>query len=286
MPKPRKSSKEKQDQAPSLHPDAMRAMAERMLAGVGSDRRTPEQQAQELAYEAMETPVGDRYFQLITRALELDRENVDALLMAVFASEYSVDKRIEWLRHIVGIAEKKLGKEAFKEYVPHFWGFIETRPYMRARERLAGELHAAGRLEEAIQEYSGMMALNENDNQGSRYILLPSYLALGRLEEARALMRHHEYDCESNVIFSWGQVLERLLSKDEPGALKALAVARKQNPHMEVYLKKHRKLPKNRPASYAPGTLEEAQCYAVILLSAWEPHPDAIAWLSWQSKQA
>jgi hypothetical protein len=69
----------------------------------------------------------------VRQALELDPENVDALLMLEEAPNQSDKERIERLRGIVAIGAKRLGKKVFRELVPHFWGFIETRPYMRAR---------------------------------------------------------------------------------------------------------------------------------------------------------
>jgi hypothetical protein len=80
-------------------------------------------------------------------------------------------------------------------------------------------------------------------------------------------------------------VLERLLSGDKASATKALAVARKQNAHMEAYLKGHRKLPKNLPGSYKPGSKEEALCYADILMAVWKAHPAAVTWLGLVGKR-
>ncbi len=200
--------------------------------------------------------------------------------MVLESTNMDGEGRIGALQRIVAVAAKRLGKKAFKEFVPHFWGVLDTRPYMRARMQLAEALREAGRLEEAIEEYKELLRLNENDNQGVRYHLLPSLLALGRLEEARDLMNIYQGDCMWNVVFAWGQVLERLLSSDEAGASKALAVARKQNAYIEVYLKEHRKLPKLLPDSYSPGSKEEALCYAEVLLMAWTRHPEAWAWLA------
>lgn len=278
MPKPRKPT----DPIPPPNPAALRAMMERTLGGLGPNKRSNEQRAQELVYDAWEAPTAERGLRLVQQALELDAENVDALLMMADAAGFKGDERMEVLRGIVAAGAKRLGKKAFQELVPHFWGFHETRPYMRARERLAEELRAAGRLEEAIKEYDEMLALNENDNQGVRYHLLPSLLALGRLEAAQALMNRYKDECEWNVVFAWGRVLERVLSGDA-AAGKALAVARKQNAHMEAYLKGHRKLPKNLPGSYSPGSKEEALCFAEPLLMAWTRHPDSQAWLSSQA---
>ncbi|HAV63793.1 MAG TPA: hypothetical protein DCY13_15690, partial [Verrucomicrobiales bacterium] len=195
-------------------------------------------------------------------------------------------ERIEVLRDIVAAGARRLGRKAFKELVPQFWGFIETRPYMRAREALAGALLEAGRLDEAAAEYAEMLTLNENDNQGVRYELLPVLLAQSRLDEARALMERYQDDCGWSVVFAWGRVLERFLSGDEAAATRALAVARKQNRHMEAYLKGSRKLPANLPGSYTPGSREEALCYADVLMTAWKAQPEALAWLSRQAPRS
>lgn len=185
------------------------------------------------------------------------------------------------IRALMGRA---LGEKAIKELVPHFWGFIETRPYMRARQALADELRMAGRLHESAQEYAEMLTLNENDNQGVHYELLAIYLAMGRVEEARALMERYPGDCDFNAVFLWGRVLERLLSDDAAGARKGLAAARKQNPHAEPYVTGRRKPPKSPPDSYSPGSREEAACYAETLAMAWSAHPEARAWVAKEGK--
>ncbi len=257
---------------------------ERTLSETGAKRRSAEQRAQDLVYDAMEAATPQQYLDLALQALDLDPANVDALLMVLDAAGCDGEERIDALQGIVVIAAKRLGKKAFKELKPHFWGVLETRPYMRAQLQLAEELRAAGRLEEAIEEYEEMLLLNKNDNQGVRYHLLPCLLALRRMDEARKLLKRHAGEWEWNVVFAWSRVLERLVSGDEPRASKALVAARKQNPHMEVYLKGPRRLPKSLPASYSQGSKEEALCYAEPMLMAWQRHPEAGAWLAVQSK--
>jgi tetratricopeptide (TPR) repeat protein len=266
-----------------ITPDALRTMMERSLGGLGRNKRSAEQRAQELAYDAMEARTITEHLRLVRQALELDSENVDALLMLSEAANFGGEEGLYVLRGIVAIGAKRLGKEAFEEMVPHFWGFHETRPYMRARARLAEELRATGRLADAIVEYNEMLALNENDNQGVRYHLLPCLLALGRLDAARTLFQRFDGECEWSVVFAWGSVLEQLLAGDNTAAAMALLVARKQNAHMEAYLKGQRKLPKTLPDSYSPGSKEEALCFAELLLMAWTPHAAAQAWLTAQS---
>jgi len=217
------------------------------MRGMRGSKRDLKEAAQEIAFDAMDATTWERRMSLVRQALELDPENVDALLMAEEVCSLNPEERIQILRGIVATGARALGKNAFKELVPHFWGFMETRPYMRAREWLATALYDAQRLEEAAEEYMEMLTLNENDNQGIRYLLLPVLLRLGRLDAASALMKRYEADCDWSVVFAWGRVLFFLISGDEGGATKALASARANNSHIEVYLRGHRKLPKKYP---------------------------------------
>ncbi len=265
----------------ALSPGSARALMERTLREIaGTGEKQNQRRAQELIYDAMEADTPERIAGLVAQAYKLDPENVDALLMMARMAGFEGEERIAFLRTIVKKGAKRLGKKAFKELVPHFWGFLETRPYMRARQELAEELRSAGRLEEAAVEYAEMLVLNENDNQGVRYHYLPCLLVLNRLEDARSLMKRYTDDVKWNTVFAWCHVLERVLSEDEPGARKALAAARKQNGFTEAYLKGHRKLPKSLPSSYAPHSREEAQCYAEPLLMAWRAHEGAQKWLA------
>ena len=75
--------------------------------------------------------------------------------------------------------ERALGAQAFEEDVGHFWGLLETRPYMRARAGLAASLWTAGDEVEAVEHYQDMLRLNPGDNQGHRYVLLGCLLQMG-----------------------------------------------------------------------------------------------------------
>src|SRR5581483_4513429 len=240
---------------------------------LSSTARVSEKQAfeaQQLFYDAMAATTAKEQEKLIHKVLNLDPTNVDALLYAAQNSGLSGELHIEVLRKIVALGEKNLGPKAFKEFAGAFWGFIETRPYMRAREILAEQLRAAGRIDEAIAEWEAMLKLNPNDNQGVRYNLLPCYLMLKRLDKAGQLFAKYDGEYLYSAVFSWGRVLERLLLEDFPGAKKALTVSRKQNQHMEAYLKGNRKPPKRSPEVYAPGSKEEAVCFAEPLSEAWK----------------
>ena len=275
--------KKSQKQSEQHNPAAMLTLMDGFLrAKLGK----PVDESQDLAYQAMESESFDEHIGLLKDALTLDAGNVDALLMLVSAAEFKGEERIRILRAVVEVGARRLGKNAFKELAPHFWGHVETRPYMRARMQLSEALRAEGKIEETIKEYQDILHLNEIDNLGVRYLLLPGLMTLNRLEEAQALLKQYEDESEWSVVFSWCQVLERLLSKDDAGATKALTAARKQNPHMEKYLKGHSKIPKELPGSYSPGSNDEAITYAEPLVVAWNKFPDAMAWLHMQNDRA
>ena len=260
-------------------PRSLLRSIERALAAKSNE---PPDRAQELFYEAMEAPSEAEELKLLEKALKLDAGNVDVLLALLRYETFSPAEEIQFLQNLVQLAEMRLGPKAFKEFAGAFWGFHETRPYMRARERLAEALRHAGRHDEAIAEWNAMLELNPGDNQGVRYLLLPALLTLNRLEAARKLFEQYPGDLEFNAVFAWGRVLERFLAEDLPGAVAALAAARKQNPHLQVYVKGHRQIPKTMPEAYAPGSKEEAVCYAEVVRAAWEKHPAALKWLEAQ----
>lgn len=229
----------------------------------------------------MEAESEAQHFALLEKALKLDPGNVDVLLALLPYDLDAIDDEIAALRKIVHLAEGRLGPKAFKEMAGAFWGFHETRPYMRARCRLAETLRTAGRIPEAIEEYEGMLQLNPNDNQGIRYSLLACLLMENRLQEVRNLFEAYADEEKWSVAFAWGHVLERFLSGDLPGAKAALAAAKKQNPHMLGYIKGV-KLLRPAPPSYAPGSKEEALSFAELLYKMWATHPAAREWLDAQ----
>ena len=253
---------------------------ERAMGGAakGKDRQ---RQAQELVYDAWEAADTDDMFNLLQEAVELDPVNVDAWLGLMDFEKLDENERIEMLRKLVAMGEKNLGKKVFNEDKGHFWGLLETRPYMRARSQFALRLMEAGRHEESIAEHEAMLELNPNDNQGVRYGLMALYLAVKRLDGARWLFKQYD-EQKFSTVWAWGYVLERLLSEDTAGAAKALQAARKQNPHAQAYFLEHRKLPKTMPGSYSPGSQEEAIIAWDILRPAWTKHPDAQSWLKSQ----
>ncbi len=238
---------------------------------------SPREEAQELAYAAMEARTKERARTLARRALAKDPDCVDALVIMTGIEAKSPKQAIAGLQKALTAGERSLGAEFFKENKGHFWGLMETRSYMRARVELAELLHMEGLNLDAIQHYEALLELNPGDNQGVRYPLLGLYLTVGNLEGARKLLR--EFEDDAMATFAWGRVLERVLSGDLAGASVALGIARKENRFLEHYLTGQKEMPSQLPDSYSLGSEEEAIVCLDNIGPAWAEHPDAVPWM-------
>jgi len=234
--------------------------------------------AQELVYDAWECRDSDDAYDMLQKAVELDSNNLDAWLSLMDFADFDRDERIEMLKNLVEMGERNLGEKCFKEDAGHFWGLLETRPYMRVRSQLALRLMEADRIKEAAFEQEEMLKLNPSDNQGVRYGLLACYLRLNKPDDARRLFSEYKDDTKYSAIFAWGYVLERFLSGELDDAEKALANAQKINGYAAAYFVGDRKLPKTIPGAYSPGSREEAIIACNIMQPAWQVYPEAQAW--------
>jgi tetratricopeptide (TPR) repeat protein len=214
-----------------------------------ADRRD---KAQQIAFDAMEAEAR----KLAKRALRLDPDCVDALVLMTDLDAPSTKARIEGLKKAAEAGERALGTKFIRKNKGHFWLLLETRPWMRALDRLASELKEARLNLAAIGIYERMLELNPNDNQGERDPLLGLYLTVGDLKGAGKLLKKYEDDALAN--FAWGRVLERFLAGDHAGATAALEIARVANHHVELYMTARKPLPEVPPEVYSPGSEEEA----------------------------
>ena len=234
-------------------------------------------EAQQIAFDAMEADTEAEARKLARRALRLDADCVDALVLMADLDAPTRTAFIEGLKKAVEAGERALGVQFIQKNKGHFWLLLETRPWMRALDRLASELKEAGLNLDAISIYERMLELNLNDNQGVRDPLLGLYLTVGDLKGAGKLLKKYEEDALAN--FAWGRVLERFLAGDRAGAKAALEIARAANHHVELYMTARKPLPEEPPEMYSPGSEEEAVLVLSILSGAWAAHKEAVFWL-------
>lgn len=234
-------------------------------------------EAQQIAFDGMEAGSEAEARKLAKRALRLDPDCVDALVLMNDLDAQTRMQRIEGLKKAVEVGERSIGAKFIQENKGHFWLLLETRPWMRALDRLATELKEAGLNPDAIKIFEKMLELNPNDNQGVRDPLLGLYLTVNDLKGAGGLLKQYEDDALAN--FAWGRVLERFLAGDHTGAEAALEVARAANRHVELYLTARKPLPEDPPEMYSPGSEEEAVLLLSNLGDAWAAHKEAAFWL-------
>src|SRR5699024_3037927 len=181
--------------------------------------------------------------------------------------ERDMDKQMALLEQAVNVGEQDLGDVFFKENRGHFWGIIETRPYMRAKASYGMALEDLGFIDEAVDEYTELLELNPNDNQGIRYSLLPLYLLEEEIGAAHALIE--EYD-EPSAAFMFSKALllfiENGITKD---GLKVLKEASDNNPHVIDYLLGRKKIPNERPNYVGFGDEMEAIAYVQENAHLW-----------------
>ena len=258
------------------------AQKEAFLAGFGDPLQrmrplSPQEEAQNLADQAMDAPTKAKALALTRRALVKDPDCVDALVNLAALASKTPEQAVAQLQIAVVAGERSLGTKYFKQNKGHFWGLIETRPYMRARHRLADMLLDMGRTADAVGHFEAMLDLNPNDNQGIREVLLGSYLSTENLDGARRILTIYRED--AGALFSWGRLLERLLAHDFAAAEGLLVKARASNRFMELYLTGQRKLPRKVPEYYSLGSEEEAYFCFETLSDAWISHQETLFWL-------
>lgn len=242
-------------------------------------RDDPKWQAQELAYDALETDSLEEALRLSHEALELDPDCTDALRLMVSVAAPSLENKLLLMRDVVEKAEHNLGAEFFEENKGHFWGTVSTRPYMRAKQHLGELLLESGLVEEAIAVFERLLELNTSDNQGMRYPLAGLYLAVNRPQDVDSLLRR--FPGEERILgrVAWVRVQARWLAGELDEAEAALKQARQVNPFVEPYLTGARRPLGDPPEYYQPGGEQEAQITARELELAWKRHPAFREWV-------
>lgn len=254
-----------------------RAM-ERVLSSLslGGDKSPDsEHQAQELIYDAWETPDHRRRVTMAREALELWPDCADAWVLLAEETARSVEEAAELYEQGMRAGQRALGEAPFKEDVGHFWGLLETRPYMRARAGYAQALERLGCRDEAVEHYRDLLRLNPGDNQGIRYVLLRLLVDLDRDEDARDLIENT--GDEITAAWPYTEALLAFRRGEEASAL--LQDAFQKNRHVPAYLLGRRRLPKNLPDYIGLGDRSEAVTYAAEYKTIWRKTPGALGWL-------
>lgn len=181
--------------------------------------------AQELVYDgwdALGEGALDRAEERFRAALDRDEWLADAYNGLARVAEARADLKTAETHYRTAYerAREALGSESPNAY--YWWGELETRPYMRAREGLGWIHWQAGRYNAALAEYEALLRLNPNDNQGARYLIGPLHQLAGDLDGALDAYRAYDEEYpddrgDPHHTFCWGLALYQ--TGDRPKAL-------------------------------------------------------------------
>ncbi len=236
-------------------------------------------QAQQIMYKAWDESHPGKRLTLAHQALATSPNCADAYVLLAEEEADTVGRALDYYQQGVAAGRRALGEGYFSEEVGHFWGLLETRPYMRALHGQANMLWQLRRHEEAAAIFREMLRLNPGDNQGVRYSLLQLLLELDRVEEARALIAQYEDEYSSTWLYTQA-LLAFKQEGDSPASTSALKDALKQNPHVPAYLSGKKRIPNRLPDTISPGNETEAIDYAVGHLNDWRRTPGAVDWIA------
>lgn len=230
--------------------------------------------AQDVMYDAWDAD-GPERVRLARKAVRISPLCADAYVLLADEAAVSDTDAIALYRLGMKAGELALGPE-FEELKGEFWGWLQTRPYMRARAGLAGALYRTGAVDEALTHWRALLALNPNDNQGIRYTLVLVLLDRGRDDELRDLLRLHEDD--GGIAITYTQALVAFRDGD-PAASGILIDALRGNRHVPAILSGTSPPEPSPHGCLTMGGADEATWYVEQAGKAWRGTPGAVAWL-------
>lgn len=260
--------------------DANAFLQQALAAGapLSAPPHTPLEQAQDRMYEAWNA-TGRRRIQLAREALALSPDCADAYVLLAEEAATRPGEARDLYQQGVAAGERALGPELFVEGVGHFWGLVETRPYMRAREGLAQALWLLGERQAALAHLQAMLQLNPGDNQGLRYVLAQWLLETGADEALGQLFAH--YPDDAAAAWAYTRALWRFRHQGATEtATEALAEALSTNQFVPAYLLGQKRLPPRLAEYVGFGDDSEAIDYAAHATEVWRATPGALDWLA------
>jgi tetratricopeptide (TPR) repeat protein len=285
MPVSRKRRK-KSDAAPTKLADARIALPDpRVMEGVMSrmslrEARGALDEAQSMMYEAWGAPTRRTRIACAHKALAISPQCADAYVLLAQEEAITLEDKLTLWRTGVEAGEKALGSKGFKEYAGHFWGFLETRPYMRARAGLATALNASGDTAGAIGHYEGMLELNPNDNQGIRYLLAECLMKQRDIQGLKDLFDLFDEDASAAWLYSRALIAFLEGGASDPRADAFAKNALRANAHVPAVLNDPKNAKPSKNGYLTMGGEDEAADYVESWGFEWVTTPGAVAWLT------
>jgi len=269
------------DEMPAFDRRSMEGIMAKLASDLGAqsnDRDSALARSQQAMYRAWEETNPAKRIALAHEALSLSAQCADAYVLLAQEEADTLKRAVELYKQGMEAGARALGAKYFRENAGYFWGLLETRPYMRARQGLAETLWRLKRYEEAIEHYRELLRLNPGDNQGNRYALLDLLIQIERYEEALALLKQYEDEWSAVWLYSCA-LLEFQKRGASISAKRILRQAVEENPFVPAYLMGQKRVPNRQADYYGWGDESEAIYYVSEHLNYWRRISGAVEWL-------
>lgn len=235
-----------------------------------------EEQAEALVEKAMGRTMKEAV-KLARKALELDPNCIPAFELLAQGEEL-IPIRAALFKRGVDIGIDRFGGDYMEQNRGHFWGLLETRPYMRCLHGYADSLFDMGQLANALNIWMEMLELNPNDNIGVRQQALLALAALGEVEDFAELDAQYADDSMCGTLYNRALMEINRENADRTKAEALLKSAIARNPHVPAMLLANDE-PEDLAGMYSLGSAEEAKAYARYAWAVWQAVPEALEWL-------
>lgn len=249
-----------------------------LRAELGAD---PKEEAQELAYQAMETGDPDASRALAQAAIERDSQCLDARTVLAATGSTRPMEQAEALKALLKEAAAEVDPFLLRTWSGRFHSALRLRPHLRLRMTLAEVLVRAQRKRQSIQCLAEMLRLDIPDHLGARYLLAQLYAATAQAKDLQAMVEH--FPSDSSLTMAWIRILAKVLAGQTDDARDHLELVRRRNPHVEALLVGKAKRSRHVAADPQPGSLDEACLALPAITPAWTADRAAIYWLAQQS---
>jgi tetratricopeptide (TPR) repeat protein len=276
--KPRKTQS-KPDTQPIIVPNHV--VTESLFAAMrGQSGEDAISKAQEIMYDAWEQSTQESRIALARKALEVSPLCADAYVLLAEESANSPQEARDLFAKGVEAGELAIGPEDFEEYQGNFWGFLETRPYMRARAGLAGVLLELGDMQAAIGHYRDMLKLNPGDNQGVRYTLLACLLKQDDPVQINNLLDTYPDEWSAFWLYTRLLVAFRAGKQGKKQTAALIKDAMSANEHVPAILVGRKRPTRSNSGYITVGGADEATDYVAQCGAVWKRTPGAVEWLA------
>ena len=202
-------------------------------------------------------------FRFAKKALALEPNNMDAKRVWLNYAPLDPFERFRLLEKAVQEGREQMEKQGLndEESIGHYWGILETRPYMRLLDDYVDDMLQSGMYGKAMAVCEEMLRLCENDNLGKRFTLMHLYAFFENELAALGLLKKYNDHDETQMMVALSVLYYKLGQWNK--ADEYLQRAQKINKDVKkffhcIFEQSYEKLSDSmEPGCYQPYTAEE-----------------------------